>query len=171
MAPETSKHQARFPVVVTIVKAVSMSKEKFLSVYLASNRFCMKYNSALLHKIISAPLVMITLKEMHLHSSVGQFAHLTQESSKSPWHDICILKPKVKHIAKHIHSLSLVFDCIKKVHKSAFMRTSMLNGTRTEVRIQNKVYILHNQLIRKVSPYSLYGRGNHLGRANLAPTA
>ena len=89
----------------------------------------MDNHATLLLQVVATPHVVVSLEEMHLNPSVGQLTHFSQETCESSWHHFVVFKPEVEHVAKHIHSLSLVLDGIEEIHQSAFSRPCVLKSS------------------------------------------
>ena len=108
-----------------ITQTVAMSQEKFLAINLASQRFTMNRNATLLFQIVTTPDIMITDKEMHLYSHIGQLGYFSQKTGISFRNNKLEFVPEVKHIAQQINSSRPVLDTVEKANQPTFLRTTM----------------------------------------------
>ena len=91
-----------------------MGKKELLAIQFKKTRLAMNNHSTLLLKIIKAPHVMITSKEVHLYSLVGKFGHLAKETGIAFGNCVAELIPEIKDIAEHIYGSSLILDFVKE---------------------------------------------------------
>ena len=89
----------QFELGIFISQSVPMRQEKLLPINLTGQRLTMNSYPALFFQIITTPDVMITDKEMHLHSQIGQLGNLPQETSIAFRHYQFELVPKVEYIS------------------------------------------------------------------------
>ena len=88
-------------------------------------------NGSYRFQVITTPDVMITDKEMHLHSQIGQLGNLPQETSIAFRHYQFELVPKVEYISQQVHCCSIMFYTIQKIHQTALLCPPVCYGTRT----------------------------------------
>lgn len=104
----------QFELGIFISQSVPMRQEKLLPINLTGQRLTMNSYPALFFQIITTPDVMITDKEMHLHSQIGQLGNLPQETSIAFRHYQFELVPKVEYISQQVHCCSIMFYTIQK---------------------------------------------------------
>ncbi len=122
---ENGEQQTCLPVAITKVQAVAMRQIEHLAVEFDRCRFVVYNHPALSAQVVQCPHVVVSGKEMHFHSVVGEFRQFSEETGKAARHYRLIFKPEVEHIAKHIHSLSFVLYLVKEIHQPAFLRAVM----------------------------------------------
>jgi hypothetical protein len=54
-----------------------------------------------------------------------------------------VLVPEVEHVAQQVHGFRLVLDAVEEIHQAPFLRASMLDGPRAQVRIGKEINIFH----------------------------
>ena len=143
IALEDAEQNLRLPVVVTIVKTVTMCEEEYLTPYLAYALFLMQNNATLLLKVVVHPLVMVTREVVYFHSHVREFRQLAEETCVSLWHYLIVFKPEVEHIAKHIDGFRLVLYLVEKVDEASLMCSFVSYCTTSKMCVTQEVDIFH----------------------------
>ena len=127
---------------ILFTQAITMCQVEFLAIDFASHRFAMNHNPTFLFQIIATPNVMISDKEMHLYTHIGQFGNLPEETGISFGNHQLEFIPEVEHIAQQIDGTRLMFDTIKEIHQTTLLCTAMFNSTRSQMRIGKEIDIL-----------------------------
>ena len=141
MAVENGTQKLEFT--VGVAQPVTMGQVELLAMDFCGQRFAVQDDAAFLRQVVAAPDVMVARKEVYFHSEVRQFGQLAQKARVAFGHHQLEFVPEVKHVAQQIDGRSLVLDAVQKVHQPAFLRTAVLDGTRTQMGVGEEIYILH----------------------------
>ena len=124
---------------VGISQAIAMGKVEHLTSYLNRKGFVVHDYAALLDQIVLAPDVVVADEEVHLHSSVGELAHLTEKSCVALGHHVAVLKPEVKHVPQHVYCRGLVLYGVKEVYQPPLAGTHRGECAAAQVCIGDEV--------------------------------
>ena len=80
-----------------------MSKIELFSIDLSSQWFTVHNDTTLFGKIISAPNIMVTGKEMYFYSHIRQLGNFPQETGVTLRYDQPEFIPEVEHISQQIN--------------------------------------------------------------------
>src|SRR5690554_1746081 len=125
-----------------------MGKKKFLAVDGSDQRFKMEDHPAFFGKIIRQPEVVVTDKEMHLHTRVGQFREFTQHAGKAFRDDVLVLVPVIEYIAQEIDREGAILYPVEPTAQLPLRFHGIDVCFGAQVGIGKKIYFFPHDLLR-----------------------
>ena len=143
VALKALEHETGLPIVVYLVEFVTMGEVEFLAADFHGAGIPVHDHTAFFLQIVAAPHVVVSLKEVNLHATVGQLADFSQQPGVAFRNDIPVFKPEVEDVAKHENSLRLVLYGIKEVDETAFLRAPVFKRAASQVGVGYEIVVLH----------------------------
>jgi hypothetical protein len=100
----------------------------------------MHNGSGLFFDIAENPYIVIAREPMYFDSRIGKFAEFPQETGKTLWDDMLVLKPIVYNVAYKEQCLAVGLDRVEETHHPSLIIKRIFQSGGSEVHIGNEVH-------------------------------